>query len=239
MTGTPGTRRMDPLPVDMQHGRTDGVCLRRGRLGNHTTSPQRARDPWKSPPPCMPAARRWGQPIRSKQRCIHAALPPLTTRYRRPIAALRVNSPNRDDGVADGACSVNQVHASDQSFTNRRRALHRLQPRPMLSAHEVAPVADTNPICGRARNSVYRWTERRARCRPLPCSPAASVHASAAKQPPALVRSLTALGAAALLSISCTGACHANELFQKTCAGAPALLLRPMPRGFPASLISL
>jgi len=41
----PGNAAMEPLPVDMQHGRTDWMCLRRGRLGNHTRPPQRARDP--------------------------------------------------------------------------------------------------------------------------------------------------------------------------------------------------
>ena len=94
------------------------------------------------------------------------------------------------------------------------------EPRRMLCTHRPA-VADAHLISSRVLNTTRRCTESRASRRSIACASIMNAQSPAAQWPPSLARTLTAFSAAAVLSISVIGPCHANELFQKTCAGAP------------------
>ena len=131
-----------------------------------------------------------------------------------------IRQSNPDDGAADGASRGNRLLQSDHLCTHQSQA-HRRQrePRRMLCARR-APAPDTPLLSSRVLTTARRCTEREAARRSIACRCTANARSPAAQRPPALARTLTALGAAAVFSFSVAGACHANELFQKTCAGA-------------------
>ncbi len=129
----PGDAAMEPLPVDMQHGRIDRICLRRGGLGNHARSPQRARDP-ESPHrlACLQIARGSRSEANDgafmQRVCAHDTLPTP----RRCSSFIRQS--NRDDGAADGASPGNRLLRSDKWARSKSQA-HRQTPR--ASPHVV------------------------------------------------------------------------------------------------------
>ena len=130
-----------------------------------------------------------------------------------PCPCLTFIRHTRDDGTADGArWSIRLVESWTKIFCARQQ----VSIRRMLCAQEAASVTSVQSV-----HSVGcdRWPGHRARWRPVVCASSGYVRATAAQQPPALLRALTAVAAATMLSSSVAGACHANELFQKSCAG--------------------
>jgi len=145
----------------------------------------------------------------------------LTTRFRRPVAA-RVSSDSQiemTELLTEHPLAIDFFDRTSGHDRSHRRTARHQEPRRMLCAHR-APAPDTHLLSSRVFTTARRCTERRATRRSIACGCTVNARSPAAQRLPALARTLTALGAAAVLSFSVAGACHANELFQKTCAGA-------------------